>query len=95
MRRLIRCDGTETNLDGPQSTTTIRALIRALIGADALDTVQLRHLGRGIVMFVDDLGHSKNLPVNAKATELYLKNCYPGTTHQIRGSVVVTLDEDF
>lgn len=46
-------------------------------------------------MFVDDAGHAKGLPVNAKATELYHANCRPGTTHEIRGDVCIVLDEDF
>jgi hypothetical protein len=35
------------------------------------------------------------LPINEKATELYLQNCRPGTTHQIAGDVVIVPDEDF
>ena len=75
-------------------------LIEKLIGADALDTVTLRRGGEApgkpaIVMFVDDLGHSKQLPVNAKATEYYLSRCKPGTRHQIRGDVAIVNDEDF
>lgn len=34
-------------------------------------------------------------PFNAKATELYLANCKPGTTHTIVGDVVVIGDGDF
>lgn len=34
-------------------------------------------------------------PVNALATALYLANCRPGTTHQIVGDVLVTLDGDY
>jgi hypothetical protein len=39
-----------------------------LIGADILDTVDLRD---GRVMLVDDVGRSKNLPDNPEATALY------------------------
>lgn len=35
------------------------------------------------------------LPINAEATELYLKNCRPGTTHQIAGDAFVVPDADF
>lgn len=87
-RCIIRVDGTEIPL---AKTSDIRQL-SALIGADTLDTVNLRD---GSVMLVDDMGHSKNLPVNAKATKLYRSICHPGVTHQIRGDAVVTLDEDF
>lgn len=87
-RRIIRTDGTETPL---AKTSNIRHL-STLLGADGLDTVNLRD---GTVMLVDDLGHSKDLPVNEKATALYLSICRPGTTHQIRGDVVITVDEDF
>jgi len=86
-RILIRADGTEQPLDKAQTIEQIRQLI----GATALDSVNLRDRF-GHVMFVDDLGHDKQLPVNAKATELYHAICIPGTTHQIRGDVVVVPD---
>ena len=63
-----------------------------LIGADILDTVDLRD---GHLMFVDDLGHSKGLPDNPEATTLYHRICKPGTTHQIKGHVVIGKDTDF
>lgn len=34
-------------------------------------------------------------PINEKATELYLANCRPGTTHRIAGDVVICPDSDF
>jgi hypothetical protein len=93
MRRLIRADGTVQELEaGRQSMEALSKLI----GAEGVDTVVLRHLGFPMhVMIVDDLGHAKQRPVNAEATKLYLANCYPGTKHQIRGDVVVVLDDDF
>jgi hypothetical protein len=92
MRKLIRTDGTSEDLPEPVSIKQASALINA----DCLDTVALRHLGRPLqVMLVDDRGHEKGLPVNAEATALYLANCIVGTTHQIRGDVVVVPDEDF
>lgn len=91
-RKVIRADGSEIPLPHAQDI----AAIQRLIGADTLDIVQLRHLGAPrAVMFVDDVGHAKGLPVNPKATELYLANCRPGTTHQIRGDVAIVFDEDF
>lgn len=91
-RRVITADGTETPIEAPITMTEIKRRI----GASTLDTVQLRHLGPpAIVMLVDDAGHEKRRPVNAAATALYLANCYPGTTHTIRGDVVIAPDSDF
>ena len=91
-RRIIRCDGTTELVDKPMTV----AEIEKRIGADVTDTVRLRHLRAGvIVMFVDDRGHDKNLPVNFVATALYWANCVPGTTHLILGDVVITNDSDF
>ena len=59
---------------------------------DCFDTVNLRD---GRIMMVDDGGHRKQRPVNQKATELYHAVCIPGTTHQIRGSVVICNDADW
>lgn len=92
MRALIKADGTRQELQSRQSM----ADIKRLINASTLDTVNLRHMGvPGHVMVVDDLGHDRRLPINAEATKLYHANCRPGTTHQIRGDVVVVLDSDF
>lgn len=92
-RRVICADGTVEALLGPVSMTAVQALINAKAGCDV---VQLRHLGPpAVVMLVDDLGHPKKLPVNVEATRLYHANCIPGTTHTIRGDVVILLDEDF
>ena len=91
-RKLIRTDGTEVELTGPHAIGDIEQLI----GADTLDTVALRHLGNPLhMMLVDDAGHSKKLPVNEKATELYLENCRPHTFHKIRGDVVIVPDGDY
>lgn len=87
-RELIRADGTRQAL--PQAVGIVA--IERMIGADFLDTVNLRD---GRVMLVDDQGHDRGLPVNLAATALYHSVCRPGTTHQIRGDVVVTLDADF
>lgn len=92
MRRLIRANGTVEDFDKPIRFDDCSKLI----GADTLDTVTLRHLGYPTtVMLVDDAGVSKGRPVNVEATRLYLANCHPGTTHQIRGDVLVVPDEDF
>jgi CBS domain-containing protein len=91
-RHLIRADGTLSPIERPLSMREIATLI----GADTLDTVMLRALGRPLmVMVVDDLGIDKDLPVNPIATAMYRLQCLPGTTHQIRGDVVITFDDDF
>ena len=93
MRQLIRTDG--STLDLPRSAISINDICK-LIGADALDVVQLRHMGEPAhVMVVDDTGMIDGKPVNAEATRLYHANCWPGTTHPICGDVVVAPDEDF
>ena len=92
MRKIIRTDGTTTDL----AQRLPMAQISASINADTLDTVVLRHMGHPMhVMVVDDSGHTKGLPVNEEATRLYRFNCLPGATHQIRGDVVVVPDADF
>lgn len=91
-RQFIRADGFKQDVKQPLSM----AEVHKLIGADTLDTVSLRHMGEPPhVMLVNDLGHSKGLPVNVEATKLYHANCVPGTQHQIRGNAVVVPDEDF
>lgn len=92
MRKLIRADGSTMALP----TGSPMEWLRTLIKADTLDTVNLRHLGEPLhVMLVDDNGHSKGLPVNPEATKMYHANCRPGTTHSIRGDVIVVPDLDF
>jgi hypothetical protein len=91
-RRVIRVDGTEEPLDTPQTI----AQINKLIGANGLDTVNLRHLGAPRqVMFVDDTGMIDGKPVNPKATALYHANCRPGTTHPVCGDVAIVFDQDY
>ena len=93
MRKLIRADGTTQDL--PVGPLTIKTC-EHLINAGTLDTVSLRHMGSPLhVMLLDDLGHKKGLPVNTEATALYHANCRPGTTHTIRGDVIVVPDHEF
>lgn len=64
-----------------------------LIDCSTTDHVILSKKGRrSTIMFVDDNGLQKDLPVNPKATKLYHAVCVPGTTHQIVGDVVVIED---
>jgi hypothetical protein len=54
MRQLIRTDGTVEEIPAPLAMSEYRKLI----GAETLDTVSLRHLGRPLhVMLVDDHGY--------------------------------------
>ena len=70
--------------------------IKQLIGADALDLVKLHEQGAPLrVMFVDDDGHAKGLPVNHRATAMYHANCRPGSDHVIRGAVVIVFENEF
>jgi len=90
MRRLILPDGSITDFAYPLTCARIASLLKA----DTLDTFRLRDAGDHVAM-VDDAGHQKGLPINSKATEMYLATCRPGTTHVIRGPVFVCPDMDF
>jgi hypothetical protein len=88
---VIRVDGTEeVHMLNPSESLMLRE-VAAQIGAQYLDSFSLRD-GRRV--WVDDLGQSKGLPVNVKATALYWSICRVGTTYQIRGDVAV-LNEEF
>jgi len=87
---VIRVDGREERYTG---RATIRDITQK-IGARTLDAVNVDKI-RQIVMVVDDAGREKDLPVNARATEMYRSICRPGTTWQIRGDVVLVNDADF
>lgn len=67
MRKIIRTDGSEQDLPNPLPL----AELKRLIGAESIDTVNLRHLGWPLqVMLVDDRGHV-TVPVES-ATSLNL-----------------------
>jgi hypothetical protein len=100
---IIRTDGAEEVLE-VDAAHYINAIEKA-IGADCLDTVNLRD-GR---MFVDDHGYETETvekgpanfeivpvkalrPFNEKATQLYWSICKPGTTHRIVGDVAIVKD---
>jgi len=89
IRKLIRADGTVTELHGPHAI----ADVRQMIGADSLGIVRLAD--RVHVMLLDDDCHPKGLPVNPEATRLYHEVCIPGTTHPICGDVVIVPDSDY
>ena len=104
---VIRTDGQEEELRVGNAGAL--AAIKALIGAETLDTVNLRD---GRVMLVDDDGWETETveiepgkielrpikalkPLNEKATKIYHGVCVEGTTHQIVGDVAIVLDHDF
>ena len=87
---IIRTSGTREQHDIPRHSA-IRE-IRKLIGAECLDTVNLRN---GDVLLVDDTGMVDGRPVNPEATKLYHGVCRAGTVHCIHGDVAVARDADF
>ena len=95
--KVIRCNGAiEQHKILAKTPHTRMVVAKQLIGAQAIDTVVLtRKEGMADeVMLVDDQGHWKKLPENEEATRLYHGVCRPGTTHQIRGDVVIVHDAD-
>jgi hypothetical protein len=109
MRKLIKTDGTEIDLIGPTSMEDIRRMIGANM-LDTVGLRHMG-LPLHVMCVDDggweceDVQHSAThferrpvralKPINEKATELYLANCRPGTTHQIVGDVVIVPDEDY
>jgi hypothetical protein len=87
-RCVIRSNGIRIEIAGPVSI----AHIEHLIGADICDTVMLAD--GLLVMIVDDLGHSKESPLNAIAMGLF-PEVRPGNPWVIKGDVVVVPDNDF
>ena len=91
-RHLIHADGFLQLISKGLSLTEIKQLL----GADTLDLVKLHENGSPLrVMFVDDDGHAKGLPVNHLATAMYHANCRPGSDHVIRGDVVIVFENEF
>lgn len=95
-RAIVYPDGRVVKRLAPIPRNEIEALIcdPAPHAPRSLTVVNLRD---GHVMFVHDMGHilPEPLPVNPGATAAYHAVCIPGTTHQIRGTVVIVPDEDF
>lgn len=95
----MQVEATVLTVDGGREECLIEksqlmSWIRSKVGGStgALDVVNLRD---GRVMFVDDTGYNDGRPPNPEATKLYHSICRPGTTWQICGDVVVTLDRHF
>lgn len=89
MRRLLRADGTSIELDRRH---TIRE-IEALIGADVVDSRNLRDRDRHVMIF-DDLFLDKGLPMNENATTIFHAAGF-SLSQVICGDVVIVPDEDF
>lgn len=99
---IIRTSGAEEHIDADWESIAVH------IGAEVMDSVSLRD---GRRMFVNDAGWdvvavetsmgtdlvpiAPRLPVNEKATALYLRVCKPGTTHRIVGDVAIVEDDPF
>lgn len=84
---LLRTDGSFEAL----ASTPHHDSIRELIEAASLSTVNLwKH---GATMYLDDLGFQLKLPVNRRATQLYLEHCRPGVDWAIRGHVLIVPDQ--
>ncbi len=86
-RKLVRADGTDTELHGPHALLDVRQLI----GADDLEIVSLGQ--RQHAMLVDQSAAAKGLPVNAAASHLYLVS--RGEPRPIHGDVVIVPDTDY
>lgn len=52
----------------------IRNFVKPILKGGELEHVTVLHDGKYLDMFVDDMGHSKSLPLNAEATAIYRNN---------------------
>lgn len=86
-RKLVRADGTDTELHGPHALIDVRQMI----GADVLEIVSLGY--RGHAMLVDQSAAAKGLPVNATASHLYQSS--RSDARPIHGDVVIVPDSDY
>lgn len=109
MRKIIYCDGTERELPEAVTLRELASLIGAST-LDTVNLRHLGQPLHVMCVDddgyeVEPVQHSPThlelrpvrarKPVNHKATLLYLKNCSPGTTHEIVGDVVIVPDADF
>ena len=109
LRLLLRTDGSFQRLEHPVSMRAAHDLIRAeaidVVGLRHLGMplhvmlvddhgweYEVVQIGPG---HVEHRTTRPRKPINHAATELYLANCVPGTTHQIVGDVVIVPDEDY
>lgn len=90
---VINTNGKETLHQGKPTNDEIYKAI----GCDCYDTVTLTWKASrrpDVVMLVDDNGLYKNIPVNLKATALYMLRCGGVTPTGIHGTVAFVHDGD-
>ena len=86
---LLRTNGTVEEITISYHDGILGELSDKYFGGATMDLTRVKFRGRLCHMAVDDDGHGKGLPGNVAATQAYLANCYPGTTHFIAGDAVV------
>ena len=108
MRKLIRTDNTETDFPDPLSMEQVRKLLdtdsldfvslhsmgrplHVMAVDDSGWETEVVELAPGHIELKPIRARK---PVNVWATNLYLANCIPGTTHQIVGDVLIMPDSD-
>jgi hypothetical protein len=109
-RFVLRVDGSAELVQQPLTTEKARVAIGAAEGVDIVPLrhlgsplyVMMVDDNAYETKFIDHgNGHMELRPVralkpdNPKATELYHRNCHPGTTHRIIGDVYICPDEDY
>jgi hypothetical protein len=91
IRKLIRSDGSSMDLPAGKGADWLRNLIRA----DQVDAIALPTFIAPLHMMLTDLhGYNKRLPLNLRATKMYLMHSTPGAQDRIRGDVVIVPAED-
>jgi hypothetical protein len=109
LRLVLRTDGSVETLQQPIAMAAVLELIHAdcldvvslhhlgkplhvmVVDDNGWDYEVIDH-GRG---YTEHRTIRPRKPINLIATELYLANCKPNTTHQIAGDAVVVPDDDF
>lgn len=87
-RQIIRSDGSDTLINWPMDIAAVGQLLDAQV-------LNKRSLGNGMVMFFDDDGDVKRLPINFAATFIFRKAWPYGIETQFRGDVVIMHEHDF
>jgi hypothetical protein len=108
---VLRVDGAIELIERPMTMRQAQVTIGALEGVDTVTLHHLGSSPPYVMIVDDNAyetkfidhgnGHMELRPVralkpdNPKATELYHRNCHPGTTHRIAGDVYICPDEDY
>lgn len=90
MATLLRTSNTEETVDPANGTDFQFEELQAFVGG----TISLTHGvdadGKLHRMVANDDGYELNLPINAKATAMYMRACRPGSEwHNILGDVLI------